>query len=224
MDTKIENRKEKKKEDSVSPAVVAEFKAFANEFRSESDRAAVILGAAKLDLLLFQILQRAFKPVPSRDELLEGDCPIGTFSARIAVTHRLGLIDSDFARALNLVRKIRNSFAHELSGVSLNAGAHRDRIRELTSSFEGHGCFKWLLSSFFPDESSASEFRAAVALMCLRLEGLFGDRNVPLFRKTSMTLLPPSWNFDESGKELPPKEKNARKTGVLARVKEPKES
>jgi len=46
---------------------------FMNEFKDESDRAAVILGAAKLDTLLYQILDRHFLPsLSASDELLEG--------------------------------------------------------------------------------------------------------------------------------------------------------
>lgn len=53
------------------------------------------------------------------------------FSSKINFVYRFGLIDSDLARALHLVRRIRNSFAHEVSGCSLTSGAHSDRVREL---------------------------------------------------------------------------------------------
>src|SRR2546422_8611501 len=93
------------------------FAKFVDEFKGESDRAAVILGAAKLDATLGQILDRHLRPsLSSSDELLDGDSPLSTFSARIAVCYRLGLISSEFAKTLHQVRKIRNSFAHELSG------------------------------------------------------------------------------------------------------------
>src|SRR5207245_1162083 len=68
------------------------FYRFAEEFAAESDRAAVILGAAKLDVWLLQILQARLLPCSSgRDELLEGDFPLGTFSARINMCYRLGI-------------------------------------------------------------------------------------------------------------------------------------
>src|SRR5688572_21694479 len=89
-----------------------ELREFIDEFKSESDRAAVILGAAKLDLLLYQLIQGVLVPSTSKvDELLDGDSPLGTFSSRITIAHRLKLIDDNFCRALNLIRKIRNSFA-----------------------------------------------------------------------------------------------------------------
>jgi hypothetical protein len=48
---------------------------------------------------------------------------------------RLGLIDRQFARHLHLIRKIRNDFAHETKGASLDASPHRDRVRELASPY-----------------------------------------------------------------------------------------
>jgi hypothetical protein len=179
---------------------LAEFEAFAAEFKSESDRAAVILGAAKLDLLLYQVLQKVLRPAPGKsDELLDGDAPLGTFSSRITMCHRLGLIDDEFARALNLTRRIRNSFAHELSGVSLNGGAHRDRVRELLAAFKNHGALRWLLDTYFKDSQPSSEFRAAVALMSKRLEGIFQSEDT-VFCKQSWSLLPPAWTDNSSAK------------------------
>lgn len=152
------------------------FRRFIDEFKNESDRAAVILGAAKLDLLLYQLLQATLCPSTARaDELLDGDSPLATFSARIGLCHRLGLIDDNFCRALHLIRRIRNSFAHELSGISLDGGAHRDRIRELVSPFRNNDGYVYLLETFFGEKAGpADQFRTAVALVALRLEGACG--------------------------------------------------
>lgn len=55
---------------------VEEHRRFISEFVGETDRAAVILGAAKLDILLYQILQRfLLADVGTSDELLDGDVP-----------------------------------------------------------------------------------------------------------------------------------------------------
>ena len=148
-----------------------EFERFAEEFKNESDRAAVILGAAKIDLQLCQLLQAVLRPSTSRnDELLDGDSPLSTFSSRIALTHRLGLIDDEFCRALNLIRKIRNSFAHELGEVSLTSGAHRDRILNLCAPLKKSSGFEFVINNFFGGKAdAASQFRAAVAIAAIRL-------------------------------------------------------
>lgn len=177
---------------------VTEFYKFVEEFMAESDRAAVILGAAKLDLLLFQILQRVLRPcTSSKDELLEGDAPLGTFSSRAMMCHRLGLINDELYSAINIVRRIRNSFAHELSGVRLDTGAHRDRIRELTSPIKDHGSFKWLVKDIYTgDYGPGIEFRATVALIALRLEGVF-ESNITVWQDDPQTLIPPGWSGGE---------------------------
>lgn len=101
----------------------------------ESDRAAVILAAAGLDELLLHALRARLRPVSGRDDLLESEGPLSTFSARIKAAYRVGLIDENFASALNLVRKLRNSFAHGLHGQKLADAPHRERVIELMRCF-----------------------------------------------------------------------------------------
>src|SRR5262249_48186648 len=115
---------------SIKLVDVEAFRAFVADFSTESDRAAVIVGAAQLDNLLRQILERYLLPVAgSKDDLLDSDAGLGTFSARTHACFRLGLIDPDLTRALHLIRRIRNDFAHETSAKDLSAGAHADRIK-----------------------------------------------------------------------------------------------
>lgn len=153
-----------------------EFAKFVEEFKSESDRAAVILGAAKLDLLLYQVLQQFFAPTTgAKDELLDGDAPLGTFSAKITLANRLGLIDNEFTRSLQFVRRIRNAFAHEVSGCSLNSGAHRDRVKELVAQLKHKKAFVAIRESYFGGNDEPSEnFRTALAVLVARLDVLLG--------------------------------------------------
>lgn len=163
--------KEKKLTRSID---VEDFIKFVDEFKGESDRAAVILGAAKLDLLLCQTLQQYLAPnTGSKDELLDGDSPLGTFSARVMIANRLGLIDDEFTRALQLIRKIRNSFAHETSGCSLNSGSHRDRVKELVTQLKHKNAFILVREKKFDGKDEPSEnFRTALAFLVARLNVL----------------------------------------------------
>lgn len=166
---------------SDNQRIVEEFRAFAKEFEKETDRAAVILGAAKLDLLLCQILTKVLLPNPSsNDDLLDGDSPLSTFSARIKTVHRLGLISNGFARALHLVRKIRNSFAHELSSARLDSGFHFDRIRDLSDSFKEHDVFFNIQKRFFRKvpEGTPADFRTVVAILAFRLQTVLNRKGV----------------------------------------------
>lgn len=163
-------------EQPIEPSIkqaAAEFWSFLEEFKNESDRAAVILAGAKLDLLLYQLIQKCLKPCTSRsDELLDGDAPLGSFSARIAMAHRLSLVDDEFCRVLHLIRRIRNSFAHELRGATLDSGAHRDRVRELVAALSGNDAYVYCIEHFFKSDYSArNQFNTVVAIACMRLEG-----------------------------------------------------
>jgi len=153
-----------------------DFRGFAGEFKNESDRAAVVLAAAKLDYFLRATLESFLLPCSTGDdELLDADRPLSTFSSRINIAARLGLIAPDLAGALHLVRRIRNSFAHEHSGVSLAAGPHRDRLDTLVQPMRAHWAFKFMLTYFDEQETPGALFRAAVALLMLRLSGLADD-------------------------------------------------
>jgi len=178
------------------------FAAFVDEFKEESDRAAVILGAAKLDTLLAQILERRLLPSSaSADELLDGDSPLSTFSSRINACYRLGLISADFAKALHLVRRIRNSFAHEVSGVSLGAGPHADRVKSLLLPVQGLHFFKRFREHFFGEEETpGTNFRTCLALMTGRLEVRL-QKTEPIDSKEAWSFPVKSWSDDKLSKD-----------------------
>lgn len=179
------------------------YEAFVREFKDESDRAAVILGVAKLDSQMYQILKRLLGPTPNRDdELLDGDTPLATFSAKIAVLHRLGVIDPGFARSLHLIRKIRNAFAHEVFGCRLDSGAHRDRVRELFLPLKDLGFVQDVREHLFAAATGpAVDFRICLALMVGKLEGVLNSIG-PCDCGSSRVFPPALWRKrigDESG-------------------------
>lgn len=106
------------------------------EFEKESDRASVIVALALLDSALETLLRTRLVPSPhSGDTLLEGAyAPISTFSARVDLAFRIGLISSRFARDLHLIRKIRNDFAHNITGCTFEDSAVKSRVLELVRS------------------------------------------------------------------------------------------
>lgn len=113
--------------------------AFIRSLKGESERAAVVLGVAKLDTLLELLLKRSLTPCAGgRDDLFDTDRPLGTFSAKIAISYRLGLIDKDFEYALQALRRIRNSFAHSIENETLSKASHHDRIFEVKKILSGY--------------------------------------------------------------------------------------
>lgn len=103
------------------------------EFKQESDRAAVILVAALIDEKLTSLLKSKLVALPTaNDDLFEGgNAPISTFSSKIDLSFRLGLISSKFSRDIHLIRKIRNSFAHDIYGCDFENGSVKSRVMEL---------------------------------------------------------------------------------------------
>jgi mannitol operon repressor len=104
--------------DRMSPDDLAYLGAFLKEYQSETDRGAALVGAAQLDHQLFELLKRYFINGKESDDLLEGaTAPLGTFSARILAAFCLGLISEYEFRELQLIRKVRNEFAHRTHGL-----------------------------------------------------------------------------------------------------------
>jgi len=169
------------------------FQTFVDEFKGESDRAAVILGAAKLDSLLAQILDHVLLPsLSSTDELLEGDSPLATFSSRINVCYRIGIITPEFAKSLHLVRRIRNGFAHELSGCSLDSGSHSDRVKSLLLPLKSLPFFTHFRSIFFGESSPSNNFKACLSMMAARLESRLLNSK-PFSSENQWTFVMRSW-------------------------------
>ncbi|WP_244121405.1 hypothetical protein [Burkholderia gladioli] len=105
---------------------------FATWMIDESIGSAVILGGALVDEELLLLLLRALPSTDKEDGLFDPERPLGAFSARIKLAHRLSLIDDDFAKGLNVLRDIRNDVAHGFKLISLNSNSLRDRIANLS--------------------------------------------------------------------------------------------
>lgn len=65
------------------------------------------------------------------DGLFLPDRPLGSIGAKVALASRIGLIDGSVERALNVLRKLRNAFAHSTESASLGDAAHRSRLAEV---------------------------------------------------------------------------------------------
>ena len=179
------------------------FDEFVNQFKEENDRAAVILGASKIDYLLYQIINHFLIANCSKnDELLDGDSPLSTFSSRINMVFRLGIIDGQFSKALHLIRKIRNDFAHELNSSKLDTIPHRDRIRELKAMFIESDLFNEIKQSYFIEKPNViSDFFTVITLIVARLDRIFLVIK-PLPSDSTFSLLPKKQNSNSPIKKI----------------------
>lgn len=104
------------------------------DIADESPRGMVLVIAAELDRMLLVAIKGLLidgAGLKALDQDNQG--PISTFSARINLAHALGIIDDTEHRDLNLIRKVRNDFAHSVSA-SLSDLSISNRIRELSLS------------------------------------------------------------------------------------------
>ena len=106
---------------------------FFDELRAESDRGATILASLWIDELLERKLKALFSEGNSatRRKLFDPNGPFSSFSSKILAVYSLGWIDSDIHHDIDLLRKIRNQFAHEIHGIDLESPTIRTLIEQL---------------------------------------------------------------------------------------------
>lgn len=116
-------------------ATIESLKTFHDELYGEmekaSDRAVVVIAAAGLDILLGLIISSATIEEVTLKKLTDSNAPFATFSNKILACYGLGLISREEFLEANLIRKIRNDFAHSLGASSLSTEPHASRCRDL---------------------------------------------------------------------------------------------
>ncbi len=146
---------------------------FVLELSEEGERAAVILGASRVDIALEDMIKAVLRPNPGgNDDLFEGDRPLSTFSAKITMAYRLSLIENDCERALQLIRRIRNDFAHAHERLTLDQGASANRLLELKRLCEVHPSFETIRKKLQGHivKPQLSVFAQSVGVILIRLE------------------------------------------------------
>ncbi len=89
------------------------------EIKNSNDRGCSILAASIFDDLLGNILKVfLIKDLKSDNDLFNGFGPLSTFSSKIKISYRLGLISEKEFKQLETFKKIRNKFAHQLTSKS----------------------------------------------------------------------------------------------------------
>ena len=138
---------------------------FMAEFEKETDRAAGIVGASILDSTLESILKsRLVKSQQAKnDSLFDGpNAPLASFGSRIDMAYRLGLISDEMSKVLHIVRRIRNSFAHDLVDCDFNNPQVVSLVHNLTAAtFKGRKKYEAIRAGF-PD-GTRGDFQMALS-------------------------------------------------------------
>jgi DNA-binding MltR family transcriptional regulator len=101
-------------------------------FTRQADRGTALVAAAWLDDALATLLRSQFREDKSTaDEIFRADGPLGSFSARIDTCYLLSLLEPMARRDLDLIRMIRNEFAHTRSKVTFASSQIKNRCNEL---------------------------------------------------------------------------------------------
>lgn len=159
----------------------------------ESDRGCALILSANLDNRLGELLRNLCvkEPPKSQTDLFSKPSFPSTFSSRIDMCYALGQIGEEEYRDMNLIRKIRNEFAHHEDDLSFETPNIRQR------------CFDFGLLKEMEDDYSSPEyqtpeprdrFQLLVASLCILIDhrSKIALENRPIKRKSSSILPKPT--------------------------------
>ena len=104
-----------------------------NAFHAESDRGAALLSGSFVENHLGIFLKSKIKNSDKADALFEGAGGLATFSQRIAIAYAFGFIGATERNDLDLIRRIRNHFAHHPLDTSFKTHEVQQRIERLSN-------------------------------------------------------------------------------------------
>jgi hypothetical protein len=154
-----------------------QFDTFVEDFLNEKlERSIVIVGASRIDDLLLLILTKYLvAPLDAKkDELLEGDRPLSTFSSRIKSVYRFGIIDKSFYKILDQVRNVRNLCAHKVE-FNIKVSPVRDHLLELKKGLIQRETYSLTMKRYFGNkiENNIEELRCIFITICVILEAIY---------------------------------------------------
>lgn len=92
-----------------------EFMPFLDVLNSESPRGGVLVATSFIESLLHKVIEAFLIEGKPAEQLVKGfNAPIGSLSAKIAMAAALGLITERERRECDLIRRVRNKFAHNV--------------------------------------------------------------------------------------------------------------
>ena len=130
---------------------------FSTKIQKETDISCAILGASLLDAMLEELFKKQLKCFIN--ELLNGMGPLSTFSSKIRLGCALGWFDDNVRGDLDIIRGIRNDFAHgyntDLSFTDQSISARCSNLKTTVAFLKGYddykSCEKRALSSGLVD-------------------------------------------------------------------------
>lgn len=126
------------------------------DLEKETDRGAALLGAAFLDDVLELVLRSAMVDAPEViDKLIGGGRALESFGSRAHLAYLMGLLGPDIYADINLIREVRNDFAHR-QPTSFDSEEIRDKCKRLQC-----------VSVFYTDEMCTPQERFVVDIVLI---------------------------------------------------------
>jgi DNA-binding MltR family transcriptional regulator len=169
-----------RKQTQTVPHLTEDVARLVEDLGRETDRGCALLAAAFLDDVLDVMLRAAFVDAPEAvGRILGTGRPLESFGARTHLAFCIGLLGTDVYADLNLIREIRNDFAHR-QPTSF-------RVAEIQAKCERFKC----VSSLIPAEACQprERFTASVVLIANHL----------LIRSERQIHVVPSKDFAQTG-------------------------
>lgn len=110
-------------------------------FYDESDRGSAVLAGSYAEHALGDFLLSKVSDEGAVNELFGSNGALSSFSQRIQIARAFGFISKDTAVGLNLIRKVRNDFAHNPLDASYDESPIREwcaTLREMLPVSEEH--------------------------------------------------------------------------------------
>jgi hypothetical protein len=104
----------------------AAYDAFVTLFHEETDRAAAVLAGGYLDAYMEAALRSVLIAGTRLNTLFDAQGALRSFGSKISLATALGLITETLARDMDLIRKVRNHFAHHIWKASFDDAPVRD--------------------------------------------------------------------------------------------------
>jgi hypothetical protein len=88
----------------------------------DDDRTAALVSASDLEGSIEQAISKRMRPLSTQEynDLFFGDSPLATFSAKIKLGYALRIYGSETRTELDLIRDVRNAFAHSRRAISFS--------------------------------------------------------------------------------------------------------
>ncbi len=131
------------------------------EYQSESDRAAVILASSHLEVMAEWVLRAYLADSKATNELFESNGPLTTFSGRTKLAFAAGLMQNSALHDFNLIRKIRNHFAHQVEAGSFD----EDPVRQWCMGFSQVEWPELRPEDSIKDKPPRSQFLSAISAL-----------------------------------------------------------